>query len=169
MPRLVQKAGCRLESYLDGTLMIFFHRDMPGVIGQVGNIFGRHQVNIAQMSVGRPTQPAGRRGDGRARLGLGPAGRGVGRDRRVAARHAGVRGEAAPRRRAAALDGRVKGRRTFPRLLVRKFAKIGDFPPWPPPERHFLKSLTRHPRAGGVPHCLSTLQDTAPSRWIAEA
>ena len=60
MPRLVQKDGCRLESYLDGTLMIFVHRDMPGVIGQVGNIFGRYQVNIAQMSVGRPTnQPGG--------------------------------------------------------------------------------------------------------------
>ncbi len=59
MPRLVQKGGCRLESYLDGTLMIFYHRDMPGVIGQVGSIFGRHQVNIAQMSVGRPTNRPG--------------------------------------------------------------------------------------------------------------
>jgi D-3-phosphoglycerate dehydrogenase len=59
MPRLVQKDGCRLESFLDGTLMIFFHRDLPGVIGSVGNIFGRHQVNIAQMSVGRPTNKPG--------------------------------------------------------------------------------------------------------------
>lgn len=59
MPRLVQKGGCRLESYLDGTLMVFFHRDMPGVIGAVGNIFGHHQVNIAQMSVGRPTNRPG--------------------------------------------------------------------------------------------------------------
>lgn len=59
MPRLVQKEGCRLESYLDGTLMIFFHRDLPGVIGKVGNIFGRHQINIAQMSVGRPTNKPG--------------------------------------------------------------------------------------------------------------
>jgi len=58
-PRLVQKAGCRLESYLDGTLMIFCHRDLPGVIGKVGAIFGRHQVNIAQMSVGRPTNKPG--------------------------------------------------------------------------------------------------------------
>jgi D-3-phosphoglycerate dehydrogenase / 2-oxoglutarate reductase len=53
MPRLVQKDGCRLESYLDGTLLIFIHRDMPGVIGGVGAVFGRHQVNIAQMAVGR--------------------------------------------------------------------------------------------------------------------
>ena len=59
MPRLVQKSGCRLESYLDGTLFIFFHRDLPGVIGKVGNIFGRHQINIAQMAVGRPTNKPG--------------------------------------------------------------------------------------------------------------
>jgi D-3-phosphoglycerate dehydrogenase len=60
MPRLVQKAECRLESYLDGILMIFRHRDVPGVIGQVGSIFGKHRVNIAHMSVGRETnQPGG--------------------------------------------------------------------------------------------------------------
>ena len=60
MPRLVQKNGCRLESFLDGTMMIFFHRDAPGVIGGVGNIFGRHNVNIAQMAVGRKApQPGG--------------------------------------------------------------------------------------------------------------
>jgi len=59
MPRLVQKGDCRLESALDGTLMVFVHRDIPGVIGQVGNIFGRHRVNIASMSVGRPTNKPG--------------------------------------------------------------------------------------------------------------
>jgi D-3-phosphoglycerate dehydrogenase len=60
MPRLVEKSNCRLESYLDGILMIFMHRDVPGVIGQVGSIFGKHRVNIAHMSVGRETnQPGG--------------------------------------------------------------------------------------------------------------
>jgi D-3-phosphoglycerate dehydrogenase / 2-oxoglutarate reductase len=59
MPRLVQKGNCRLESYLDGILMIFAHRDTPGVIGKVGSIFGRHRVNIAQMSVGRATEKPG--------------------------------------------------------------------------------------------------------------
>lgn len=59
MPRLVQKGNCRLESHLDGTLMLFVHRDVPGVIGQVGTVFGRHQVNIAQMSVGRATDKPG--------------------------------------------------------------------------------------------------------------
>ncbi len=60
MPRLVQKGNCRLESYLDGVLMIFYHRDAPGVIGKVGSIFGKYRVNIAQMAVGRASnQPGG--------------------------------------------------------------------------------------------------------------
>lgn len=52
-PRLVQLGPYRLESYLDGTLFIFTHRDVPGLIGFVGNIFGNHNVNIAAMTVGR--------------------------------------------------------------------------------------------------------------------
>lgn len=59
MTRLVQINQCRLESYLDGNLLIFQHRDVPGVIGQVGNVFGKHRVNIAQMSVGRPSDKPG--------------------------------------------------------------------------------------------------------------
>ena len=79
MPRLVQKGNCRLESYLDGVLMIFVHRDMPGVIGKVGSIFGRHRVNIAQMSVGRASRQAGRRGGRHSRSDSAAAGRGPGR------------------------------------------------------------------------------------------
>lgn len=53
LPRLVRLGDYRLETYLDGTLLIFTHRDVPGIIGSVGTIFGQHQVNIAQMAVGR--------------------------------------------------------------------------------------------------------------------
>ncbi len=53
MPRLIRLGDYRLETYLDGNLMIFLHDDVPGIIGAVGTIFGRHQVNIAQMAVGR--------------------------------------------------------------------------------------------------------------------
>lgn len=53
MPRLVALDDFRLEAYLDGCLLIFRHRDVPGIIGAVGTIFGRHNVNIAQMAVGR--------------------------------------------------------------------------------------------------------------------
>jgi D-3-phosphoglycerate dehydrogenase len=59
MPRLVEKRGCRLEIGLEGILMLFMHRDVPGVIGKVGSVFGRHRVNIAQMSVGRSTDKPG--------------------------------------------------------------------------------------------------------------
>jgi D-3-phosphoglycerate dehydrogenase len=36
--------------------MVFTHRDVPGIIGRVGTIFGTHGVNIAQMAVGRASQ-----------------------------------------------------------------------------------------------------------------
>ncbi|MDO4569608.1 MAG: phosphoglycerate dehydrogenase [Planctomycetia bacterium] len=55
MPRLVHVNDYRLEAYLDGNLCIFTHDDMPGVIGRIGNVFGRYDVNIAQLCVGRPS------------------------------------------------------------------------------------------------------------------
>jgi D-3-phosphoglycerate dehydrogenase len=51
--RLVQLGPYRMEGYLDGVLLVFTHRDLPGLIGFVGTIFGTHGVNIAQMTVGR--------------------------------------------------------------------------------------------------------------------
>ena len=59
MVRLVQLGDYRLEAYLDGILLVFTHRDVPGIIGRVGTIFGAHQVNIAQMSVGRESDAPG--------------------------------------------------------------------------------------------------------------
>ncbi len=53
MPRLVALDDFRMEAYLDGLLLVFRHRDVPGIIGAVGTIFGRHNVNIGQMAVGR--------------------------------------------------------------------------------------------------------------------
>jgi D-3-phosphoglycerate dehydrogenase len=51
--RLVQIGQYHLDAYLDGVLLLFHHRDVPGLIGYIGTIFGKHQVNIAQMTVGR--------------------------------------------------------------------------------------------------------------------
>ena len=51
--RLVQLGPYRLDTYMDGVMLIFTHRDVPGLIGYIGTIFGKHQVNIAQMTVGR--------------------------------------------------------------------------------------------------------------------
>jgi D-3-phosphoglycerate dehydrogenase len=51
--RLVQLGPYHLDSFLDGIMLIFTHRDVPGLIGFIGTIFGKHKVNIAQMTVGR--------------------------------------------------------------------------------------------------------------------
>ncbi len=51
--RLVQLGPHHLDAYLDGIMLLFTHHDVPGLIGFVGTIFGKHNVNIAQMRVGR--------------------------------------------------------------------------------------------------------------------
>jgi D-3-phosphoglycerate dehydrogenase len=51
--RLVQLGPYHLDAYLDGVMLLFTHRDVPGLIGFIGTIFGKHGVNIAQMTVGR--------------------------------------------------------------------------------------------------------------------
>ncbi len=56
--RLVQLGPYHLDAYMDGVMLLFTHRDLPGLIGFIGTIFGKHQVNIAQMTVGRQ-QPGG--------------------------------------------------------------------------------------------------------------
>jgi D-3-phosphoglycerate dehydrogenase len=56
--RLVQLGPYHLDAYMDGVMLLFTHRDLPGLIGFIGTIFGKHGVNIAQMTVGRQ-QPGG--------------------------------------------------------------------------------------------------------------
>ena len=56
--RLVRLGPYRLDAHLDGNLLVFTHRDKPGLIGFIGTTFGQHGVNIAQMNVGRE-QPGG--------------------------------------------------------------------------------------------------------------
>jgi D-3-phosphoglycerate dehydrogenase len=51
--RLVQLGPYHLDTFMDGVMLIFTHQDVPGLIGYIGTIFGKHQVNIAQMTVGR--------------------------------------------------------------------------------------------------------------------
>jgi D-3-phosphoglycerate dehydrogenase / 2-oxoglutarate reductase len=51
--RLVQLGPYRLDTFLDGIMLILTHHDVPGLIGDIGTIFGKHRVNIAQMTVGR--------------------------------------------------------------------------------------------------------------------
>ena len=52
-PRLVRLDGVAVESPLEGTMIVLCNSDEPGVIGDVGTILGRHQVNIATFALGR--------------------------------------------------------------------------------------------------------------------
>lgn len=51
--RLVRLDEFHFEAYLDGLMLIYRHRDVPGLIGYIGTIFGQNNVNIANMSLGR--------------------------------------------------------------------------------------------------------------------
>ncbi|QDT63518.1 phosphoglycerate dehydrogenase [Calycomorphotria hydatis] len=51
--RLIQLGEFALDSYLDGNMVIYHHRDVPGLIGFIGSTLGENDVNIANMSLGR--------------------------------------------------------------------------------------------------------------------
>jgi D-3-phosphoglycerate dehydrogenase len=51
--RLVLVDGVTVESPLEGTLLVIKNNDQPGVIGDVGTLLGRHNVNIANFALGR--------------------------------------------------------------------------------------------------------------------
>ena len=59
MPRLVLKDGLRLEGFIDGHLLFIGHKDVPGVIGAIGNILAKENINIAHLSVGRHADTKG--------------------------------------------------------------------------------------------------------------
>jgi D-3-phosphoglycerate dehydrogenase / 2-oxoglutarate reductase len=51
--RLVSARNVNVEAPLGGTMLIIANDDQPGVIGEVGTILGRHNVNIANFALGR--------------------------------------------------------------------------------------------------------------------
>jgi D-3-phosphoglycerate dehydrogenase len=56
--RLLQVNGIYCEATLDGHLTFLVNEDTPGVIGFVGGVMGRNNVNIANFSLGRADAPA---------------------------------------------------------------------------------------------------------------
>jgi len=56
-PRLIQVDGITCEAALSGHLTFMKNKDVPGVIGHVGTVMGRNQVNIANFSLGRQSAP----------------------------------------------------------------------------------------------------------------
>jgi D-3-phosphoglycerate dehydrogenase / 2-oxoglutarate reductase len=60
-PRLLQVESISCEATLEGNLLYSRNEDVPGVIGYVGNVLGRNDVNIANFALGR--QDAGKPGE----------------------------------------------------------------------------------------------------------
>jgi D-3-phosphoglycerate dehydrogenase len=52
-PRLVLLDGVPFEAPLTGTILLFENNDQPGVVGQLGTILGKHNINIANFALGR--------------------------------------------------------------------------------------------------------------------
>jgi D-3-phosphoglycerate dehydrogenase len=52
-PRIVQLDNFRVEIVPEGHMLFILNYDRPGVIGQVGQILGEHQINIARMQCSR--------------------------------------------------------------------------------------------------------------------
>src|SRR3989442_12566071 len=52
-PRLLHVDGIDVEAPLERNLIFMRNRDVPGVIGRVGTILGKHKINIADFSLGR--------------------------------------------------------------------------------------------------------------------
>ena len=69
-PRMVRIKGIALESALEGTLLLFSNRDVPGVIGQIGTLLGQQGVNIATFALGRREAQAVLGADALALVGL---------------------------------------------------------------------------------------------------
>lgn len=53
IPHLISVGSFPVDASLEGNLILCRQLDQPGMIGQVGNILGHHNVNVSFMSVGR--------------------------------------------------------------------------------------------------------------------
>ncbi len=53
LPRIVRLDGYRFDAMPQGDLMLVSNDDRPGIVGILGNILGKHEINIAYMSLGR--------------------------------------------------------------------------------------------------------------------
>src|SRR5208337_3234946 len=56
LPRLLEIDGIHVEAPLEGNVIYLRNLDVPGVVGRVGTALGKHNVNIANFSLGRGGQ-----------------------------------------------------------------------------------------------------------------
>ena len=54
-PRIVRLFSTPVEMPISGTLLLLNNKDRPGIVGHLGSLLARHQVNIANMSLTRDT------------------------------------------------------------------------------------------------------------------
>lgn len=52
-PRIVILNGKHFDAVPEGNIIVIENKDVPGIIGRVGTVFGKHGVNIGQMTWGR--------------------------------------------------------------------------------------------------------------------
>ena len=57
-PHILSINGYRMDMVPDGHMVILFNDDEPGVIGLVGTLFGKHKVNIADLTLARRADTA---------------------------------------------------------------------------------------------------------------
>ena len=55
-PRLTDVKGIKLESEFNTHMLYITNRDVPGVVGALGNALGANQINIAQFHLGRQVE-----------------------------------------------------------------------------------------------------------------
>ena len=53
VPHLVEAWDHRFMVALEQHVSVFRYRDVPGMIGHVGTVFGHHGINISSAAVGR--------------------------------------------------------------------------------------------------------------------
>jgi D-3-phosphoglycerate dehydrogenase len=58
VPHLVEVQGRRLTVELERFVTVFRYADLPGMIGRVGTIFGKHGINISSAAVGHVPEGA---------------------------------------------------------------------------------------------------------------
>lgn len=54
--RIIEIDGFKIEMTPQGSVLVIFNDDKPGVIGSVGTICGKHQINICTMGVGQKAE-----------------------------------------------------------------------------------------------------------------
>lgn len=53
LPRIVRIHSRSVEIIPEGTLLFYLNEDRPGIVGKLGSILGKHNVNIANMTLSR--------------------------------------------------------------------------------------------------------------------